>query len=262
MESLELSSARVVVEGRPSYLLVTERGLLTSADDVQRYAAFVESIATRRARTVLLIDARLGEPDRREAAVRDAFWDWLASRAVIFRVAWVLPTAAEVTGANRDAVSRGAPVRAFSTAQEAHRWLVPGAVATAPTVHASPAPRDGRASITGAAAERLAQTPASGARRPSPGGVERVAIPVRARDLTTEPRASKSQREVDVASTPLAAIRPSQVAIPRGELDRIQEGLPPDDARTVLRSDVVPRRPSLPDLDSITIEDTGSDDDR
>lgn len=262
MESLDLSGARVVVERRPAYLLITERGPLASLRDVQRYAAFVEAVAQRRSRSAVLIDARLGEPDARGPAVRDAFWAWLVSGRVIFRVAWVLPGDLAVAHVNVDSVSQRVPVRAFSTAQDAHHWLTSGGIATAPTVRPSSAGQPGmRAPVP-------SPTPASGARRPSPGGEERITPAPREREPSAPPsdpaiaRAISSHPpEPPSGSIPLAAIRPSQVALPRAEAERLRSSAPPgaSEERVVVRSDVVPRRRSLVEIE---IEDTGSDDER
>jgi hypothetical protein len=269
VESLDLSQGRIVAESRPAYLLVTERGSLASVGDVRRYGAFVEAAASRTGATCLLVDARLGEPGERDDEVRAAFWAWLRSGRVFQQVAWVLPTEMAVTQANMQALSLRASLRAFSTAQEGHRWLLSRAGGFAPTLPALPAVRGESSEGPGAdppsgvpAVRAGLRAPSSGgvervsagARRPQRGGEERVRIQPRA-DVPLAPIAdADAPRQSQTAvTTRLAAVRPSQRAIPVSELER----------HTPQRSDVVPRRtqPGVGREPAPALEGTGSDED-
>lgn len=208
VETITLSSGRVVIEARPGYLLVTEHGWLAIETDVRRLAAAIDAALGGKPRRVLL-DERLGAPDVRPAAVQAAFDRWLAS-AGFDAVALVLPDDLAITAINMRGVAAGAPVRAFTTTREAHQWL--SRIRPSTTLPAIGAERT----------EKKTLPEGPGLRRPSEGagGEDRPGL-----RRPTGAAAERTGRAPSLARPPLDVARPAAPAT-RSDVVR-KHGAPP-----------------------------------
>lgn len=210
METLDLAEARITLEVRPAYVLVTERGTLSSDDAVARYAAAVQSRAAEHGLRSVLVDARAAVDGHEERAKLAERWQ----RARCFdRIAWVMPASSEIAGvqARMQSLSRGIVIRTFATQQDAHRWLltkVRGFSGTMPAIEAVRPPKI-VAPTTAPRAPAQAPTPRDGMRPPSAGSVDLTNVVARpGRDDAGAPPQEK--RAGARPSTPLAVVRPSQ----------------------------------------------------
>lgn len=128
--TIELAHAQVEVEERSGYLYVVETGQLRNMRELHAYTSAMDEVVAQTGIDRAVIDAR-GEVGDPPAEVRAAMWDWLGSPERGFSlVAFILPSEMAVARVNMTALSRRAPVRAFTSVQEAQRWLTRGPRAT------------------------------------------------------------------------------------------------------------------------------------
>lgn len=122
-ETIELPHGRVEIDERPGYLYVVEQGTLLSVSEVEKYTNVIERAVLRTGLRRVLIDSRGTEPVGRDDGVREALWKWLLSGRAFEQMAFVLSSELQATSVNMVALSERAPIRAFATVHEAHRWL-------------------------------------------------------------------------------------------------------------------------------------------
>jgi hypothetical protein len=122
---LELEDGAIEIQRMTDYLLVVERGRLSSVSDVSHYARACEKERDGHGVQAMVIDARV-DPTKTDPAAREAFWQWLA-KSPFERVGIVRDDEMLATELNMKALSRRMQVRAFTSLSEAKSWaLEPG----------------------------------------------------------------------------------------------------------------------------------------
>jgi hypothetical protein len=202
MQTIELSAARITLELRPAYVLVSERGTLTTEEDVARYADAVQAKAIERGVRCVLVDARAATAGHELRAMLAERWH----RSRCFdRIAWVVSGAEDAAGtqARTQALSRGILIRTFATQQDAHRWLLTKVRGLSGTMPAIVPPAAKAKPVAEPTPER------GGMRPPSAGGADTTNIAARPR---REDVGSGSHPMLDDGArpTPLGLVRPSQ----------------------------------------------------
>jgi hypothetical protein len=119
--TIELAHGVIEITRMADYLLVVERGRITSAEDIALYEAGVREQLEAHSLERAIIDARIPGKDF-SAEARIAHWAWLATKP-FERLAVVADTEMQATELNMEGVSRGIPMRAFVSIGDARQWL-------------------------------------------------------------------------------------------------------------------------------------------
>lgn len=215
-ETIELPHGRVEIDVRPGYLHVVEQGTLTSVAEVEKYTNVIERAVLRTGLRRVLIDSRGTEPVGRDDGVREALWKWLLTGRAFEQMAFVLSSELQVTSVNMVALSERAPIRAFATVHEAHRWLAGRARTLSQALTSQGMP-----------AATFTPPPA----RPDPH--RRTPAPPRASDRPPPPRTSERPPPPRPESSPARSITRKTMELP-------VQRVPERGFESVRKSDVLP----------------------
>lgn len=119
---LSLDDGTIEIQRMSDYLLVVERGRLSSVSDVSRYARACEKERDGHDVGAMVVDARV-DPTQTNPEAREAFWTWLGKKP-FERVALVYDDEMLATELNMLALSRRMAVRAFTSLGEAKSWAI------------------------------------------------------------------------------------------------------------------------------------------
>jgi hypothetical protein len=122
-ERVELTSARIDVHERSTYLYMVEIGVPQTVAEVAEYGAAMLRLSERTRMRRALIDSRANAEVDLPDEVRDAMFKWMVEGGAFDQIAYVLGAEMQVARLNMVALSQKVKLRAFATVHEAHRWL-------------------------------------------------------------------------------------------------------------------------------------------